>query len=77
MTSLKDMDELFWGKEFENVHDWVERLKLAVEMKGIDELNLFKIGRLNLRNLRNKSKEWFKKLANTPTNWQPMKEPCC
>ncbi len=27
MTSLKGMDELFWGKEFEHVHDWVERLK--------------------------------------------------
>ncbi len=47
MTSLKGMDELFWGKEFEDVHDWVERLEMAVEMKGIDELKLFKIGRLN------------------------------
>ncbi len=74
LTSLKDMDELFWGKEFEDVHDWVERLKLAVEMKGIDELNLFKIGRLNLRN---KSKEWFKKLAIALINWWTMKEPCC
>ncbi len=43
-------------------------------MKGIDELKLFKIGRLNLRD---KYKEWFKKLATTPTNWQTMKEPCC
>ncbi len=49
MTSLKGMDELFWGKEFEDVHDWVERLEMAVEMKDIDELKLFKIGRLNLR----------------------------
>jgi hypothetical protein len=62
------------GKEFEDVHDWVERLKMAIEMKGIDELKLFKIGRLNLRD---KYKEWFKKLATTPTNWQTMKEPCC
>jgi hypothetical protein len=74
MTSLKGMDELLWGKEFEDVHDWVERLEMAVEMKGIDELKLFKIGRLNLRN---KSKEWFKKLAIAPTNWWIMKKPCC
>jgi hypothetical protein len=71
MTSLKSMDELFWGKEFENVHDWVERLEMVVEMKGIDELKLFKIGRFNLRN---KSKEWFKKLAIALTNWWTMKE---
>jgi hypothetical protein len=33
MTSLKGMDELFWGKEFEDVHDWVERLEMEAEMK--------------------------------------------
>jgi len=65
MTSLKGMDELFWGKEFEDIHDWVERLKMEIKMKGINELKLFKIGRLNLRD---KYKEWFKKLATTPTN---------
>jgi hypothetical protein len=47
---------------------------MAIEMKGIGELNLIKIGKLNLIN---KSKEWFKKLVTAPTNWQPMKEPCC
>lgn len=49
------MDELFWGKKCEDVHDKVKRLEMAVEMKGIDEQNLFKINRLNLRW---KSKEW-------------------
>jgi hypothetical protein len=65
MTSLKGMDELFWGKKFEDVHDWVEKLEMAIEMKGIDELKLFKIGRFNLRN---KFKEWFKKLVTAPIN---------
>jgi hypothetical protein len=48
MTSPKAMDELFWGKEFEDVHDWVERLEMAAEVRGIDEQKLFKIGKLNL-----------------------------
>ncbi len=51
------MDELFWGKEFEDVHDQVKRLEMAIEVSGIDELKLFNIGRLNLRG---KSKKWFK-----------------
>lgn len=50
------MDELFWGKEFEDVHDWVKRLEMAIEVCEIDELKLFNIGRLNLRG---KSKKWF------------------
>jgi hypothetical protein len=55
MVSLKGMDELFWGKKFEDVHDWVERLEMVVEVRGIYEHKLFKIGMLNLRE---KSKEW-------------------
>jgi len=51
------MDELFWGEEFEDVHDWVKRLEMAIEVCGIDELKLFNIDRLNLKG---KSKEWFK-----------------
>jgi hypothetical protein len=37
MTSLKSMDEFFWGKEFEDVHDWVKRLEMAIEVKRNDE----------------------------------------
>jgi hypothetical protein len=37
MTSPKGMDELFWGREFENKHDYVECLEMVVEVKGIDE----------------------------------------
>ncbi len=32
MVSLKGMDKHFWGKEFEDVLDWIKRLKLALEM---------------------------------------------
>jgi hypothetical protein len=64
------MDELFWGKKFENIHDWVQRLEMVVEVRRIDEQKLFKIGTLNLRG---KAKEWFKKFATTPTNWPTMK----
>ncbi len=42
---------------------------MAVEIRGIDELKLFKIGRLNLKG---KSKEWFKNLIIAPTDWQTM-----
>jgi hypothetical protein len=52
MTRLKGMDKLFWGRKFEDVHDWVERLEMALEINGIDELKLFKIGRVNLSGLR-------------------------
>ncbi len=70
------MDELLWCREFEDVHDWVERLEMAAEMKVIDELKLFKVGIYPL--LRGKSKEWFKKLIIVSTNWQTMKTfRCC
>jgi hypothetical protein len=31
----------FWGKEFEDVHNWVERLETTIKVKGIDEQKLF------------------------------------
>jgi hypothetical protein len=43
-TSPKGMDELLWCREFEDIHDWVERLEMATKVKVIDELKLFKIG---------------------------------
>jgi hypothetical protein len=48
MTSPKGMDENSWGKEFEDFHDWVERLEMEAKVKGIDEKKLFKINKLNL-----------------------------
>jgi len=70
MTSPKGMDELLWDEEFEDVHDWVERVEMIVEVKGINAKKLFKIGRFNLKG---KLKEWFKKMAIVPINWQTMK----
>ncbi len=35
--SLINMDELFRGRELEDVHDWVEHLEMTMEVKGIDE----------------------------------------
>jgi hypothetical protein len=48
MISLKGMDELFLGKEFENVLDWTKKLEMALKVQGYDELKLFKIIWLNL-----------------------------
>jgi hypothetical protein len=39
MISPKGMDELFWDKEFEDVHDRVERVEMAAEIKEINEKN--------------------------------------
>jgi hypothetical protein len=43
------MVELFLGREFKHVHDWIERLKMTIEVRGIDEQKLFNIGKLNLK----------------------------
>jgi hypothetical protein len=39
MINPKGMDELFWGKEFKYVLDWIERLKMASDFLGYDEMN--------------------------------------
>jgi hypothetical protein len=70
MTSPKSMDKLFWGKEFENVLDWMEWLEMAFEVHGCDEMKLFKIAKLNLQG---KAKNWFKKLQLAPSDWNEMK----
>ncbi len=49
MTSLKGINEFFWRKEFEDVHDQVKRLEMVIKVCGIDELKIFNIGRLNLK----------------------------
>jgi hypothetical protein len=59
MTSPQGMNELFWGRDHEDINDWVERLIMATEVKDLNDDKLFKIAKLNLRN---KAKEWFKKL---------------
>jgi hypothetical protein len=43
---------------------------MAIEVRGIDEQELFKIGKLNLKG---KSKELYKKLTIAPIDWSTMK----
>jgi hypothetical protein len=60
------MDELFWGRDHEDVNDWVERLTIAIEVRDLNDDKLFNIAKLNLRV---RVKEWFKKLNSLSTNW--------
>ncbi len=48
MINPKGMDQLLWGKDFEDILDWIERLKMASEVYGYDEVNFFKITKFNL-----------------------------
>jgi hypothetical protein len=48
MTNLKSMGEIFWGKEFEDILDWIERLKIASKVRGYNEMKLFKSTKLNM-----------------------------
>jgi hypothetical protein len=49
MTSPQGMDNLFWGRDYENVSDWAERLTMATEVRDLTLDKLFKIAKLNLR----------------------------
>ncbi|CAN5967858.1 unnamed protein product [Sphagnum jensenii] len=49
MTSPQGMDELFWGRDHEDVNDWVERLTMVAEVRDLNANKLFKIAKLNLR----------------------------
>jgi len=49
MTTPKGMDELLWGKDLEDVFDWVERLQMATKVHEYDEEKFFKITRCNLQ----------------------------
>jgi hypothetical protein len=60
------MDELFWGKDHEDVNDRVEHLTMAIMVRDFNDDKLFKIAKLNLRN---QVKEWFKKLNPPSTDW--------
>jgi hypothetical protein len=60
------MDELFWGKDHEDVNDWAERLTMVAEVRDLNDDKLFKIAKLNLRG---RIKEWFEQFNPPPTNW--------
>jgi len=68
MTSPQGMDELFWGRDHEDVNDWAEWLTMAAEVRDSNADKLFKIAKLHLRG---RAKEWFKKLQPGPAVSQP------
>jgi len=70
MTSPQGMDELFWGRDYEDVSDWAERLTMAAEVRDLNVDKLFKIAKLNLRG---KAKEWFRRLQPAPSDWTKLR----
>jgi hypothetical protein len=64
------MDELFWGRDHEDVNDWAERLTMAAEVRNLNVDKLFKIAKLNLRG---RAKEWFKRLQPVPADWVKLR----
>ncbi len=70
MTSPQDMDELYWGRDHEDVNDWVEHLTMATEVRDLNDEKLFKIAKFNLHG---RIKEWFKKLNLPSINWTVLK----
>jgi hypothetical protein len=63
MTSPQGLDNLFWGRDYEDVTDWVERLTMAAEVHDLTRDKLFKITKLNLCG---RAKEWFRRLQPAP-----------
>jgi len=70
MTSPQGMDELFWGRDHEDVSDWAEWLSMAAEVRDLNTDKLFKIAKLNLRG---RAREWFRKLQPAPTDWLELR----
>jgi hypothetical protein len=64
------MDELFWGRDHEDVSDWAERLSMAAEVRDLNADKLFKIAKLNLRG---RAREWFRKLQPAPVDWLELR----
>jgi len=69
MTSPQGMDDLFWGRDYEDVSDWAERLTMAAEVRDLTLDKLFKIAKLNLRG---HAKEWFRRLQLAPADWAEL-----
>jgi hypothetical protein len=59
------MDELFWGRDHEDVSDWAEWLSMAAKVRNLNANKLFKIAKLNLRG---RAQEWFQKLQPVPAD---------
>jgi hypothetical protein len=69
MTSPQGLDDLFWGRDHEDVTDWAERLTMAVEVRDLTPNKLFKITKLNLRG---RAKDWFRRLQPVPNDWTEL-----
>jgi hypothetical protein len=64
------MDDLFWGRDHEDVSDWAERLTMAIEVRDYNADKLFKIAKLNLHGREN---EWFRRLQLAPADWADLR----
>jgi hypothetical protein len=64
------MDELFWGRDYEEVSDWAKRLTMAAEVRDLNVDKLFKIAKLNLRG---RTKEWFRRLQPALADWAELR----
>jgi hypothetical protein len=64
------MDDLFWGKDYEDVGDWAERLTMVAEVRDLTPDKLFKIAKLNLHG---RAKEWFRRLQPAPADWAELR----
>jgi hypothetical protein len=53
MTSPQGMNNLFLGRDHEDVNDWAKRLTMVVEVRDLNADKLFKI-------VREWAKEWFR-----------------
>ncbi len=70
MTSPQGMDDLFWGRDYEDVSDWAERLTMAAEVRDYNADKLFKIAKLNLHG---RAKEWSRRLQPAPADWADLR----
>jgi hypothetical protein len=64
------MDELFWGRDHEDVGDWAERLNMVAEVQDLNADKLVKITKLNLRG---RAREWSRRLQPAPADWLELK----
>jgi hypothetical protein len=64
------MDELFRGREHEDVNDWAKRLTMAAEVRDLNADKLFKIVKLNLRG---RAREWLRRLQPAPVDWTELR----
>jgi hypothetical protein len=64
------MDELFWGRDHEDINDLAERLTMAAEVRNLNADKLFKIAKLNPKG---RAKEWFKRMQPTLADWPELR----